>query len=79
MACGTVVLASASSSIPEVAGDAALLVDPQLPSRHVEALDALLTDDATRNVLVERGFERSQHFTWKIAAATLRENLTELV
>ncbi|MEP7007852.1 MAG: glycosyltransferase family 1 protein [Sphingomonas bacterium] len=78
MACGTAVLASASSSLPEVGGDAALLIDPQLPSRHVEALDALLTDEATRNAMVERGLERSRGFTWKIAAATLRENLTEL-
>jgi glycosyltransferase involved in cell wall biosynthesis len=78
MACGTAVVTSTSSSLPEVAGDAALLVDPQLPSRHVEALDALLTDSATRSALVERGFERSRHFTWKIAAATLRENLAEL-
>ena len=79
MLCGTAVLASASSSIPEVAGDAALLVDAATPLHHVEALDALLRDDSARSALVARGLERGRHFTWQAAAATLHERLADLI
>ncbi|WEK02077.1 MAG: glycosyltransferase family 1 protein [Candidatus Sphingomonas phytovorans] len=78
MICGTAVVASAASSIPEVAGDAALLVDPVRAEQHVEALDELLTNDSTRIELVTRGLARGQRFTWAAAAATLRGHLTEL-
>lgn len=78
MVCGKAVVASAASSIPEVAGDAALLVDPAIPDQHVEALDGLLRDDAARAALAARGLERGSRFTWKAAATTLRSHLTEL-
>jgi glycosyltransferase involved in cell wall biosynthesis len=78
MICGTAVVASDSSSIPEVAGDAALLVDPSSPDEHVTALDGLLADDSARADLVARGLERGRRFTWKAAAATLRGYLGEL-
>ena len=78
MICGTAVVASNSSSIPEVAGGAALLVNPSVPDDHVAALDSLLTDDRARAELVGRGLERGRHFTWKAAAATLRGYLGEL-
>jgi glycosyltransferase involved in cell wall biosynthesis len=78
MICGTAVVASNSSSIPEVAGDAALLVDPSSPDDHVAALDGLLTDDSARRDLVARGLERGPRFNWKAAATTLRGYLGEL-
>jgi glycosyltransferase involved in cell wall biosynthesis len=73
MICGTAVVASNSSSIPEVAGDAALLVDPSSPDQHVDALD-----DSARAGLVARGLQRGSRFTWQAAAATLRGHLGEL-
>lgn len=79
MLCGTAVVASDSSSIPEVAGDAALLVDPASPTYHVEALDALLRDEAARSRLVARGLKRGRQFTWRAAATALRENLADLI
>ena len=78
MICGTAVVASNSSSIPEVADDAALLVDPSSPDQHVAALDGLLTDDSARTDLVARGLARGRRFTWKAAATTLRGYLGEL-
>jgi glycosyltransferase involved in cell wall biosynthesis len=79
MICGAAVVASDASSIPEVAGDAALLVDPTSPARHVEALDALLEDEAARATLAERGRKRGQRFTWQAAATALRGHFTDLV
>lgn len=78
MACGAALVASSSSSIPEVAGDAALLVDPALPDRHVEALDSLLTDESARSALAARGLEHGRRFTWRASAVTLRSYLSEL-
>ena len=78
MACGAAIVASASSSIPEVAGDGALLADPAAPDRHVEALEGLLTDDAARTALAARGLERGRRFTWRAAAVSLRGHLAGL-
>lgn len=68
MACGTPVVASNVTSIPEVAGDAALLVDPLDPDQIAEAMATLLTDNSLRRSLIERGLQRSQRFSWKEAA-----------
>ncbi|MEG3149795.1 glycosyltransferase family 1 protein [Sphingomonas sp. ZT3P38] len=78
MVCGAAIVASASSSIPEVAGDGALLADPAAPDRHVEALDGLLNDDAARTALAARGLERGRRFTWQAAAVSLRGHLAGL-
>lgn len=68
MACGAPTITSSTSSLPEVAGDAAVLVDPE----DVEALGAamvnVLSDQALRQLLRKRGFERARLFTWQRAA-----------
>ena len=72
MACGTAVVTSDRSSLPEVAGDAALLVDPYDADAISRALDYLLTDDAARAALEAKGIERARAFTWEnTARATL--------
>ena len=71
MACGTPVVASQSSSLPEVAGPAAILVDPHDADSLVDALDRVLFDDALRAELRAAGRERAQHFTWERAAQEL--------
>ncbi len=68
MACGTPVLASNTSSLPEVVGDAALTVDPLDTRAITAALDRLLTDQTLRGDLRERGLARAQQFTWERAA-----------
>ncbi|NSW54645.1 MAG: glycosyltransferase family 4 protein [Armatimonadetes bacterium] len=68
MACGTPVVCSNVSSLPEVAGDAALLVDPREIEAIAEALARLLTDDALHEDLSKRGLERAGMYTWERTA-----------
>lgn len=69
MACGAPVVAADRSAIPEVAGEAALLVDPTVPEAIGQALCRVLTDKQLRNDLIERGRRRTRQFTWERTAA----------
>lgn len=71
MAAGTPVAASNRSSIPEVANDAALLIDPDEPAQLAGALDRLLTDQPLRESLVQRGLKNAHRFTWDRAASAM--------
>lgn len=73
MACGTPVVTSAISSLPEVAGDAAILIDPYNVDELTAALRRVLEDDALRADLVARGYRRAAWFTWERAARQLRD------
>ena len=68
MACGTAVLASTSASVPEIAGDAALLVDPTDVAAIADAMSRLSTDAPSRMALKERGRVRAKRFTWEQVA-----------
>ncbi|MFQ6058834.1 MAG: glycosyltransferase family 4 protein [Anaerolineae bacterium] len=68
MACGTPVVCSNASSLPEVAGDAALLVDPLDVEGMAAAMERVLGDDELRAELIERGFERAKKFSWERCA-----------
>ncbi|NJP05571.1 MAG: glycosyltransferase family 4 protein [Chloroflexaceae bacterium] len=68
MACGTPVLTSNTSSLPEVAGDAALLVNPHSTPALAAALVRLLNDTALRADLRERGLARAAQYTWERCA-----------
>jgi glycosyltransferase involved in cell wall biosynthesis len=68
MACGVPVICSNTSSLPEVAGDAALLVDPTDVRALAGAMERALRDEAFRVTLRARGIERAQRFTWARAA-----------
>jgi len=63
MACGTAVLSSSRTALPEVAGDAALLVDPDDEDACTESLTRLLTDQALRADLCAKGPARAKHFS----------------
>ncbi|MBW4538716.1 MAG: glycosyltransferase family 4 protein [Myxacorys chilensis ATA2-1-KO14] len=79
MACGTPVITSNVSSLPEVAGDAAILVDPMNVQAMSEAVLQLLNTASYRQVLREKGMERVNQFTWRRTAeqvAQVYENLT---
>lgn len=65
MACGTAVLTSNCSSLPEVAGDATDLVDPYDEAAIVAALERLLCDKAHRHELEQRGPVRAAQFSWE--------------
>lgn len=72
MSCGTPVVAADRASLPEVVGDAGLLVDPDDPEDIARALGRVLTEDALRARMQERGLERAARFTWEeTARATL--------
>lgn len=79
MARGAAVVTSSSTSLPEVAGDAALLVSPSSVADQVEALDTLLKDLRLRELLSKRGKLRAESFTWPRAAAQLRQHLLSLI
>lgn len=79
MACGTPVVTSKASSLPEIAGDAAILVNPAKAEAHVEAIDALLQSYAMRQELRTRGHERAALFTWQKSAAELKTHFDSLV
>jgi alpha-1,3-rhamnosyl/mannosyltransferase len=69
LACGAPVACSNVSSMPEVAGDAALLFDPTSEGEIAAALTRLLTDEALRGRLAERGRAQARAFTWERTAA----------
>ncbi len=64
MACGAPVICSDSSSLPEVAGDAALLVAPQDVDGWANTITRVLADASLRAQLSERGLRRAQEFSW---------------
>lgn len=72
MACGTPVITSNISSLPEVAGDAALLIDPYDVQALADALERVLGDSRLRDQLVEQGHRQVQKFSWKRTAQELR-------
>jgi glycosyltransferase involved in cell wall biosynthesis len=72
MQCGTAVIASRIPAIAEVAGDAALLLDPQKPRAWVEALRAVATTPELLAGLRARGSERARQFSWSRTAELTR-------
>jgi len=73
MACGVPVVASNTSAVPEVCGDAALLVDPEDPGAVAEAMGRVLMDPALAARLRAAGLARAARFTWEAAALATRD------
>jgi len=68
MASGTPVLTSNTSSLPEVVGDAGILVDPQNADEIARAMLKVLRDKGLQEEMRKRGLERAKRFTWQEAA-----------
>lgn len=79
MACGTPVLTSSVSSLPEVAGDAAVLVDPYALDAIASGLRQLAEDAALCDVLRHRGYLRVRQFSWERSARETLEVLRDAV
>jgi glycosyltransferase involved in cell wall biosynthesis len=79
LACGAVVVCSNSSSLPEVVGDAALLVDPYDPDALAAAIERALDDEGLRGELSRRGAVQARRFSWQASAATVMATLREAV
>ena len=72
MASGTPVVTSNVSSLPEVAGDAAVLVDPYDPVSIADGIRRVLTDSALRDALRTKGFQRAAEFSWEQSVRRVR-------
>jgi len=68
MACGCPVITSNISSMPEVAGDAALLIDPYNVEQLAYEMERVLEFSSLRNELIERGFKNCERFSWEKCA-----------
>lgn len=68
MACGTPVITSCSSSLPEIVGDAAKLIDPYDPEKLAGAINMMLSDDETMKMFIKKGLKRSKMFNWRNTA-----------
>jgi glycosyltransferase involved in cell wall biosynthesis len=78
MACGTPVACSATSSLPEVVGDAALLFDPHDVAGMASTMLRALQDEGLREALVARGLGRVAIFTWPRAAQRVLDVLEHI-
>lgn len=78
MACGTPVLTSNVSSLPEVVGDAALLVNPLDTDAIADGMAHLITDAELRQSLVEKGYAQARKFSWANAARQVLQALESL-
>jgi glycosyltransferase involved in cell wall biosynthesis len=73
MACGAPVVTSKISSLPEVVGDAALLVDPYNTEEIADAIARVLEDDTLRMDLIEKGHERARAFSWERSVTQIHD------
>jgi glycosyltransferase involved in cell wall biosynthesis len=76
MACGTPVIASNTTAVPEVVGDAALPIDPSSPESLAQALQCV-ADDAIRKQLIERGLKRAAAYTWQRTAEMMAKAICD--
>jgi glycosyltransferase involved in cell wall biosynthesis len=72
MACGTPVIASRAGSLPEVVGDAGVLVDALDPGAIQRAMESALASPESRAAMRAKGIERARQFTWDAVAAKVR-------
>ena len=78
-ACGTPLLTGTTSSLPEVAGEGGLLIDPEDTGAIARGLGQLLEDTALRQRLVELGFANLARFSWDRAAQQVSALMEELL
>ncbi|HBF21649.1 MAG TPA: glycosyltransferase family 1 protein, partial [Cryomorphaceae bacterium] len=79
MASGTPVIISNTSSMPEVGGEAALFVDPEVPGQITEGIHKLLGDAVLRQQNIAKGLERARSFSWTQTAQSVLEIYKEVV
>ncbi len=79
MASGTPVITSNTTALPEVAGDAAILIDPLSIEEIAEAMNRVLSDASLKNDLVKKGLGRAKEFTWDKTAKKTKEIYFDLM
>ena len=78
MACGVPVITSNTSSMPEVAGSAAYIIDPFKPEEITSAMIILEKDEELRKKLIEAGFNQAAKFSWKAMAQSVLDIYREI-
>ncbi|MNL46179.1 D-inositol 3-phosphate glycosyltransferase [compost metagenome] len=78
MRLGCPVVATNAAAVPDTVGDAAILVDPRDVSSISEALLRVLSDDAIRDEIIERGHKRAEAFTWSKSGELLYRLIAQL-
>jgi len=78
MACGAPVITSGTSCMPEIAGQAACIIDPFKPEEITAALYRLTSDTSYRSNLIKSGFTRAQEFSWRIMAENVLDVYREI-
>jgi glycosyltransferase involved in cell wall biosynthesis len=78
-ACGCPVITSNTTSMPEVAGDAALLIDPHSVESLANAMEKIVLSKELRNDLVKKGYENIKRYSWSLAAEKMEEVFRKLV
>lgn len=78
MACGTPALASNATSLPEVTGDAAILVDPYSLESMTTGIENIIHDTVLRATLIAKGLERVKLFSWDKTASRIQNVLTSI-
>lgn len=68
MKCGVPVITSNNSSLPEIVGNAGIMIDPERPDEIYKAMKEILLNKDLKNKLQKRGLKKSQNFDWKISA-----------
>jgi glycosyltransferase involved in cell wall biosynthesis len=79
MACGTPVVTSNVSSLPEIAGGAAILVDPYDPGSIADGITRAVSDDTLRAQLIARGLGRARDFSWGQSVAAIHRIYMEVL
>jgi glycosyltransferase involved in cell wall biosynthesis len=79
MACGAPVVTSGTTSLPEVVGDSALLVDPLSPESIADGIQRIVSDAPLREQLRERGLLRTRGVTWERAVTDTRKVFASLL
>jgi len=78
MACGVPVITSNTSSMPEVAGNGALIIDPFKPEEITSGLSKLVDDEDLRNKLIAEGLVQAEKFSWKAMAQSVLDIYREI-
>ena len=68
MKCGVPVITSNNSSLPEIVGNAGVLIDPEKPDEIYRAMREILTDKELRDILIKKGLKRAAEFNWEKTA-----------
>jgi glycosyltransferase involved in cell wall biosynthesis len=77
MACGTPVITSNVTAMPEVAGEAAMLIDPYSVNSIAQGIEQVINDTSLQQSLRNKGLERVKEFTWDKTAAVVKDVLEQ--